>query len=63
MNGFSVLGEKADQHLHREILENLNLKSKTTNCNFYPSPSDTMKHSLESCKPGSTRLTLNIFIV
>ena len=31
--------------------------------NFYPCPSDTIKHFLESSKPGSSELTLNAFIL
>ena len=38
----TVLGEKVDQ----------NLQIETTNCHFYPCPSDTIKHSPENSKPG-----------
>ena len=39
------------------------MKSKIANCIFYTCPSDTIKHSLEVSKAGSTRLTLNKSIV
>ena len=42
---------------------NLNLKSKITNCNFHPCPSDTIKHFLESSKPSNPRLTSNVIIM
>ena len=60
MNGLSVSGQKAAQNLQ---IEHLNLKSKIKNCNFYPCPSDTIKHSLECSKPGSFQLKLNALIV
>ena len=41
----------------------LSMKSKIINCNFYPCPSDTTKHSLENSKPGSFRITLNVPLV
>ena len=45
------------------LRQNLNLKSKITNYNFYPYPSDTIKHSLESSKPENFRLILNVLLV
>ena len=61
MNGLSFSRQKTDQNLQIEI-ENLNLKSKIANCNSYPCLFDTIKHSLESYKPGSSQLTLNMLI-
>ena len=43
--------------------QNLNLKSKFTNCNIYTYPSDRIKHSLESSNPGSSRLRLKVLKV
>ena len=48
---------------YNRLWYNLNLKSKIANCNFYPCPSDTVKHSPEISKPGSSLLTLNKLIV
>ena len=61
MNGFSFSGQRTDQNL--QIEENLNLKSKIANSNFYTSPSDTSKHSLETAKPCRFWLTHNKLIV
>ena len=45
------------------LRKNLNRKLKIANCNFYSFPSDTAKHSIDSSKPVSSRLTLNILVV
>ena len=45
------------------LRSNLNLKSKIKNYDFYPCLSDTIKLSLETSKPTSFPLTLNVLVV
>ena len=61
MIGLSVSGQKADQNL--QIEKEFKPEVKIANCNFYSFPSDTTKHSIDSSKPVSSRLTLNVLVV
>ena len=45
MNGIAFPRQKVDQ--------NLQIKTDITNCNFYPCPSNTIQHSLETSKAGT----------
>ena len=45
MNGIAFPRQKAYQ--------NLQIKIDITNCNFYPCPSNTIQHSLETSKAGT----------
>ena len=46
-----ILGQKVDQNLQTEI--EFQSQFKITNCIYYPSPSNTIKHSLETSKTAS----------
>ena len=57
MNGLSVSGQTSDKNLQIEI----EFKPKVKNLKLIFIPvRDTIKHSLESPKPGSSRVTINV---